>query len=100
MHIKSLKDQQKSSFYIAQFENAVDDEKKIKETGFNRTVYLAYCKSKASARELIDFDDVIWGEDVEAIVSILKENGITEFTISCRLCDLINRLADFEKKRL
>ena len=97
MHIENLKDQQKSSFYIAKFENIVDDEKKIEEAGFNRTVYLAYCKSKASERELIDFNDVIWAEDVEAIVTTLKENSIKEFTISCKFCDLIDRLAAFEK---
>ncbi len=39
MHIENLKDQQKSSFYIAKFENAVDDEKNIEEADFNRTVY-------------------------------------------------------------
>ena len=97
MHIECLKDQQKSSFYIAKFENPVDDEKKIEEAGFNRTVYLAYYKSKASEHKLIDFNDVIWAEDVEAIVTILKENGIREFTISCKFCDLIDRLAAFEK---
>lgn len=97
MHVESLKNQQKSSFYIKQFENAVDDEKKVEEAGFNRTVYLAYYKSKASERELIDFDEVIWAEDVEAIVTTLKENSIKEFTISCKFCDLIDRLAAFEK---
>ncbi|MBQ3564951.1 MAG: hypothetical protein IJA14_02255 [Alphaproteobacteria bacterium] len=99
MHIESLKDHQKSSFYIAKFENAIDDEKKIEEASFNCTVYLAYYKNKASERELIDFDDVIWTEDVEEIITTLKENGINikEFTISCKFCDLIDRLAAFEK---
>ena len=97
MHIESLKDQQKSSFYIAEFENIVEDWKEIEKAGINRTMYLAYCKSKASEQELIDFNDVIWAEDVEAIVTILKENGIKEFTISCKFCDLIDRLATFEK---
>ncbi len=97
MHIESLKNQQKSSFYIAKFENIVEDWKGIEEFGINRTVYLAYCKSKASEQELIDFNDVIWAEDVEAIVTTLKENRIREFTISCKFCDLIDRLAAFEK---
>ena len=97
MHIESLKDQQKSSFYIAKFENIVEDWKEIEKAGINRTTYLAYYKSKASEQELIDFNDVIWAEDVDAIVMILKENGIKEFTIFCKFCDLIDRLAAFEK---
>ena len=97
MHIESLKDQQKSSFYIAKFENIVEDWKEIEKAGINRTTYLAYYKSKASEQELIDFNDVIWAEDVEAIVTILKESDIKEFTISSKFCDLIDRLAAFEK---
>ena len=97
MHIESLKDQQKSSFYIAEFENIVEDWEEIEKAGINRTTYLAYYKSKASEQELIDFNDVIWAEDVEAIVTTLKENGIKEFAISCKFCDLIDRLAAFEK---
>ena len=97
MHIESLKDQQKSSFYIAKFENVIGEWKELEKAGINRTSYLAYCKSKANEQELIDFNDVIWAEDIEAIVTILKENGINEFTISCKFCDLIDRLAAFEK---
>ena len=97
MHIESLKNQQKSSFYIAKFENIVEDWKEIEKAGINRTTHLAYYKSKASEQELIDFNDVIWAEDVEAIVTTLKESGIKEFTISCKFCDLIDRLAAFEK---
>ena len=58
MHIESLKDQQKSSFYIAQFENVIGEWRELEKAGINRTAYLAYCKSKASEQELIDFNDV------------------------------------------
>ena len=57
----------------------------------------AYQKSKEIGNELIDFAELIWANDVEAIVTTLKESGIREFTISCRFCELIERLADFEK---
>ncbi|MBQ7673447.1 MAG: hypothetical protein IJT36_02855 [Alphaproteobacteria bacterium] len=57
MYIENLKDQQKSSFYIAKFENAVEDWKEFEKAGINRTAYFAYHKSKASEQELIDFDD-------------------------------------------
>lgn len=93
--MKALKDQQK--FYITKLELPFDNWDYLKEAGINRTVYFAYQKSKEIGKELIDFDDTIWPDDVEAIVATLREGGITEFTISCRFCDLIDRLADFEK---
>ena len=40
---------------------------------------------------------MIWDEDIEAIADTLKENGITEFTISCQFSSLINTLVKFEK---
>ncbi|MBQ7673034.1 MAG: hypothetical protein IJT36_00650 [Alphaproteobacteria bacterium] len=80
-HIESLKDQQKSSFYIAELENSSKDWTEFEKKGISRTLYLAYEKSKKAANELIDFDDIIWANDVEAIVNTLKENGIKEFTI-------------------
>jgi len=93
MHLESLKNEQKSPFYIAEFEqpfNACKD-------GTNYEIYKAYHKSKKVGKELIDFRDIIEPEDVEAIVNTLKANNIKEFTISCRFCDMIDRLADFEK---
>ena len=54
-------------------------------------------RAKKTANELIDFDDIIWANGVEAIVKVLKKNDIRAFTISCHFCDLIDRLADFDK---
>ena len=93
--MKTLQDQQ--TFYIAKLELPFDNWDYLKEAGINRTVYFAYQKSKEIGKELIDFDDTIWPGVVEDIVATLRENGTTEFTISCRFCDLIDRLADFEK---
>ena len=97
MYIESLKDQQKSPFYIAELERNFEACSGSEKNEINRTLYFAYEKSKKAANELIDFDDIIWANDVEAIVNTLKENGIKEFTISCHFCDLIDRLADFDK---
>ena len=97
MYIESLKDQQKSPFYIAELERNFEACSGSEKNEINRTLYFAYEKSKNAANELIDFDDIIWANDVEAIVNTLKENGIKEFTISCHFCDLIDRLADFDK---
>ena len=97
MYIESLKDQQKSPFYIAELENGSKDWTEFEKKGISRTLYFAYEKSKKTVNELIDFDDIIWANDVEAIVKVLKKNDIREFTISCHFCDLIDRLADFDK---
>ena len=97
MYIESLKDQQKSPFYIAELERNFEACSGSEKNEINRTLYFAYEKSKKAANELIDFDDIIWANDVEAIVNTLKENEIKEFTISCHFCDLIDRLADFDK---
>ena len=80
-HIDSLKDQQKSSFYIAKFEHNFEVCNTSEKSEINHTLYFAYQKSKEAENELIDFDDIIWANDVEAIVNTLKENGIKEFTI-------------------
>ena len=40
---------------------------------------------------------MIWSNDIEAIVNILKTHRVKEFTISCRSTNLIDCLVVFEK---
>lgn len=63
----------------------------------NRTVYWAYEFSKKAGNERIDLGELIWENDVEEIVSFLREAGVTEFTISQTYSGLLNLLAEFEK---
>ena len=93
MYVESLKNEQKSPLYIAEFEQPF----KACKSGTNYTVYKAYHKSKEAGKDLIDFNDIIWPDDVEAIVNTLKANDIKDFTISCRSTNLIDCLAVFEK---
>ena len=93
MCVESLKNEQQSPFYIAEFEQPF----KACKSGTNYTVYKAYHKSKEVRKDLIDFNDIIWPDDVEAIVATLRENNIQEFTISCRSTNLIDCLVIFEK---
>ena len=44
----------------------------------------------------IDFDNVIWDEDVQPIADTMRKFGITHFTISCRTTSLIDTLAKFQ----
>ena len=93
MYVETLKNEQKSPFYIAEFEQPFEACK----SGTNYEVYRAYHKSKKVGKDLIDFDDLIWPNEVEAIINTLKINGIKEFTISCRSTNLIECLVVFEK---
>ena len=50
-----------------------------------------------AGNDSIDFGEVIWDEDIETITECMKENGITEFTVSSTFSSLITTLAAFEK---
>ena len=93
MRVESLKNEQKSPLDIAKFEQPFEACK----SGVNYEVHRAYHKSKEAGKDLIDFNDMIWPNDVESIVNTLKAHGIKKFTISCRSTNLIDCLAVFEK---
>ncbi len=63
----------------------------------NGTMFWAYRKSLTAGNDLIDFSEVIWDDDVAAIGACMKDNGITEFTISSTFSGLIPTLAAFDK---
>lgn len=71
--------------------------KDLHKIGINPTMYRAYFRSKEAGNELIDFNEVIWNDEIEDIVNICEENGISEFTISNTMSSLIETLAEFEK---
>ena len=83
---------------ITAFEKAIANQvKDIRTEGINPTAFWAYRNSCSCENDLIDFNEVIWDEDIEAIAETLNNNGITEFTISCNFSGLIRNLVAFEK---
>lgn len=83
---------------IAAFENAITNQvKDIREEGINPTAFWAYRTSLACGNDLIDFNEVIWENDIEAIAATFEANDITEFTISSNFSGLIKTLVAFEK---
>ena len=83
---------------IPAFENAITNQvKDLRAEGINPTPVWAYRNSCRCENDLIDFNEVIWDEDIEAIAETLDANGITEFTISCNFSGLIRTLVAFEK---
>lgn len=83
---------------IATFENAITNEvKDIRNEGINPTAFWAYRNSMRCGNSLIDFNEVIWEEDIAAIAASFEANDITEFTISSNFSGLIRTLVAFEK---
>ena len=82
---------------IAAFENAIANQvKDLRTEGINPTAFWAYRNSCRCGNDLIDFNEVIWDEDIESIAATLDANGITEFTISSTFSGLIKTLVGFE----
>ena len=83
---------------IAAFENAITNQvQDIRAEGINPTAFWAYRKSIDAGNDLIDFSEVIWDDDIDAIVQTFTDSGITEFTISSTFSGLIPTLAAFDK---
>lgn len=80
---------------IETFEKA--NRENFKEFGLNIKVLSAYWASVESEKDMIDFNDVIWDNEVEEIVNCLNEYGIEEFSISSTFSSLIQTLALFDK---
>lgn len=84
---------------IELFEKAIAEKTgSLEDYGINSTMFWAYRKSIDADNTLIDFSETIWDEDIEAITACMKENGISEFTISSTFSSLIPTLAAFEKQ--
>ena len=60
-------------------------------------VWRAYRNSRDNENEILDFDDIIWDRDVEALTACMKENDIKAFTYSCRATDAIETLWLFKE---
>lgn len=83
---------------IEAFENAIEQNvKSLRDCGIIPAMFWAYRHSKEAGNELLDFNETVWEEDIEAIVGTCRANGITEFTISTNQSSLITTLAEFEK---
>ena len=83
---------------IELFEKAIAEQAaSLKDLGINPTLFWAYRNSITAGNDQIDFSETIWDTDIEEITKTLKENGISEFTISSTFSSLISTLAEFAK---
>lgn len=79
-------------------EDAVNEGKRYGDINVNPTFADAYFYSKDAGNDLINFGEVIWEHDIEAIIENCRRFGIKEFTISSTFSSLITTIAEFEKK--
>ena len=82
---------------ISEFEEILNGSKKFDKERDNWTMFKAYQQGKESGNARLDFNDVIWEEDITPIAETVRRLGIAEFTISCATFSLIRTLAAFEK---
>ncbi len=83
---------------ISKIEEVKNKDVRLEDVGINRTFYWAYIRTQETTNENLDFEDVIWENDVEGIIKNCKEFGLKEITISSRFSSLIDILAEFEKQ--
>jgi len=69
----------------------------FEELGVHRTFYWAYHHSHEADTEILDFDDVVWEQDIPGIVESLRRFGINRFTISCEMSSMSKTIWAFEK---
>ena len=102
---KTIKEAQKA-YNVATTEDEQDFARKVVEEAENQInemgrisckIMRAYEKSRDNENEILNFDDVIWDEEVEALTACMKENGIKAFTYSCRATDAIETLWLFKE---
>ena len=83
---------------IELFEKAIAEKAaSLKDWGINPTLFWAYRNSITAGNDRIDFGENIRNNEIGEIAKALKENGITEFTISNTFTSLISTLVEFEK---
>ncbi len=83
---------------IELFERAIAEKaESLEEWEINPTLFWAYRNSITAGNDRIDFGENIRNNEIGEIAKALKENGITEFTISNTFTNLISTLAEFEK---
>lgn len=82
---------------IESLEAARGKEITFEELGVHRTFYWAYINSCEAETEILDFNDVIWEQDIPEIVDNCHRFEINRFTISCGMSSMAETIWAFEK---
>lgn len=79
---------------IAEIENAKKNDA-LKELNISYKFYWAYEETKERKNQYLDFSDIIWDKEFDAIFADLKRYGIKTFTVSNTSTGLMDDLAAF-----
>ena len=79
---------------ITEIEEAMRADK-VSELGISHTFYWAYIYAKDRENKYIDFNDMVWRKEVDAVMADLKRYGIKTFTVSDASKSLNETLASF-----
>ena len=82
---------------IREYEEILKGDRNFDEASDNWTILKAYEANKAAGNARLDFNDVIWDEDIKAIADTMRKAGIREFTISVHQGNLIDVLTAFQE---
>ena len=82
---------------IESLEAALGKEITFEELGCHRTFYWAYRNSREADTETLDFEDVIWEQDIPGIVESCRRFEIKRFTISCGMSSMAETIWGLEK---
>ncbi len=81
--------------HIELLDKAAENKQRFEEIEVNRTFGAAYFTALESGNELPDFDEVIWDEDIEAILEDCRRFGFERFTVSSTFSGLTETIAKF-----
>ena len=79
-------------------EETAENGTNYKDINVNATFGAAYFYSKEAGNELINFAETIWNHDIDEIIENCRRFDIKKFTISSTFSELINTIAEFEKR--
>lgn len=89
----------KNRLYITELEEVEgNEEKEIEICKKYSSIYQAYRDSKKAKNDGLNFYEIIWEKDVESIIALCRKNGIAEITVSGVFSNMLETLADFEKR--
>lgn len=82
---------------IAILDKVINNEISYSEVEVNGTFFNAYIKTQRYGYKELDFNDVIWENDIEEIIANCKKFNVKHFTISNTASGFIRKLALFKK---
>ena len=74
---------------IQAYEEAIKNKiPSLKDAGINNTMFWAYRHSQKAEADDLNFDEIIWVEDIDYIVNTCRAEGIEQITISSTFSSL------------